>query len=114
MVLLEHVEGALALGLVLVAVDGFGLDAALDQVVLLEPLDAVLGAAKDEHAGEIALRQELMEHVQFVAGADADDVLVDAFRQYRPVFTEIETGSRRKSLIRTLMSRDIVAEKKSV
>src|SRR5262245_39122962 len=72
--LLEEAEGLLALGMVLVAVDGFGLEAAVGQG-LGEALHAVLGAAEDEDLVEAFLVEEVMEDVELVlADADLDDV----------------------------------------
>ena len=78
-VVLEGAQGALALGMVLVAVDGFGLEP-LCQKVLRNALDAMLGLAEYEHLAEFGLREELFQDVYLcLAALDMYDVLLDVF-----------------------------------
>src|SRR3989344_3910262 len=58
--ILKKRERSLAPALIFVAVDRFGLEAALSQV-FRKLLDAVLGAAKDEYPAEFRLREEIVQ-----------------------------------------------------
>src|SRR3989344_2496042 len=76
--ILKKRERSLAPALIFVAVDRFGLEAALSQV-FRKLLDAVLGAAKDEYPAEFRLREEIVQNVYLVFTLQAHDVLLDRF-----------------------------------
>src|SRR5258708_15524079 len=79
-VLLKEIERLLAAIVGLVAVDGVYLEAASGEH-LGEFLDAMLGAAEDEHLAAFGIDEQVMEDIELLCRvADADDVLLDVCR----------------------------------
>ena len=77
-IVFELFEGALALALRFVAVDGFSLKAADDQF-FGKIFHAVLGPAENQHFFEFGIVQDVMQLVDFVRAVHLDDVLLDVF-----------------------------------
>ena len=79
---LEGGQGALTLGLGLVAVDGTGLDAAGFQIGR-DLVGTVLGLGEDQAAGEVVVGEHLGQQGALPALFDVDDRLVDALDRGR-------------------------------
>jgi hypothetical protein len=71
----EAGEGALALGLRLVSVNGRGLDSVLAQLPH-HPIGAVLCAGEDEHACQCRIPEQCREHLPFPVALDENDALI--------------------------------------
>ena len=77
-IVFELFEGALALALGLVAVNGLGFEATLDEF-FGKLFHAVFGPAEDKHFFEIGIVQDVVQNVDFVHAFDLHDVLLHIF-----------------------------------
>lgn len=81
LILGEAAQSALALRLRFVAMDGIRSKTALFQA-MGELVDAMLGAAEDEHFLELRLEQEIVQRLDLLfLGVDVHHVLIDVFRR---------------------------------
>ncbi len=78
LIVLETFEGALALALRFVAVDGFGFESAA-QEFFGKFFDAVLGPAENKHFFEIRIIQNIMKNIHLVEASYFHDVLLHIF-----------------------------------